>query len=227
MYFVKSFPDDFKGLERVVEGARVLHQTTQSVLDTLMLDTNTVSFGRGPRLSTTFLDTNYMTTYRRQGIIFTLPPWAQQDYIFPFDLNVLSQQENPEVEYAKMREELHKHYWPEMIPWFVQFQSTTYQEMKEKFGDTQWIISPAHVMELVNAFRVKQWWPALTFETHSKLFLYNEAVFCSPIKMIPQAIFGETQEAKYRAKTYHLPLYHSAADFYLEHLEEMITVAPK
>lgn len=222
MYFVKSFPDDFKGLERVLEWARVLHQTTQDILDTFVIDTNTISFGRWPRLATTFLDKNYTATYRKQGIIFTLPKWVVQDYIFPFDLNVLSQQDSPEVEYAKMRENLHQHYSPEMIPWFAIFQSKTYAEMVQKFGDAEGNISPFSVFEKVNAFREKQWRKPLSFGDHSKLFTYNEAVFLKPVHMEPQAIFGTSQEAKYRSKKYSIPLYPTAADFYLAQLEEKI-----
>lgn len=214
MYFVKSFPDDFKWLERVTEWVRIIHQTTQDILDNLYLDTNTVSFWRWQRLCTTFLDTNYTQTYRKQGIIFVLPESVVPDYIFPFDLNCISQQDNPEVEYAKMRSDLQKHYGPRMIPWFEEFQSRTYGEMKAKFADKNWEVHPLEVLRKVNIFREKNGWAPLSEIDHLKLFTYNEAIFLKWITMKCVWIYGTTNEAKYWAMHYDLPLYDSADAFY-------------
>ena len=65
-------------------------------------------FGRKKRLSCTVLNEKYTKTYRPQGIIFQTS--KKPDYIFPFDLVLLSATNRIIVHYYRIKNNLHVYY---------------------------------------------------------------------------------------------------------------------
>lgn len=213
--YVKSFPDGFAWLKTLLKNENVITQTTDDILGTLTINPNTLSFNMPPRLSTTIIDTNYLETYRKQGIIFELPENEKPDYIFPFDLNVLTENNDPAVEYGTMEGELHLHYNMSLIDDFMRFAYASYEEMVDALQNNTWEISPQDVLQLVNDYRASKGRGELP-QDKIKLVSYNEAVFLKPVKIKPIALFGDMSDAvcHYLSKKYQLPLYASAKAFY-------------
>ena len=215
VFYVKSFPDGFMGLKTLQAQENVISQTTDDILGTLTINPNTLSFNLPPRLSTTIIDTNSLETYRKQGIIFELPANEKPDYVFPFDLNVLTENNDYTVEYGTMEGELHLHYNVNLIDDFMRFAYASYEEMVDALQNNTWEISPKDVLQLVNDYRASKWRGELPQEK-IKLVSYNEAVFLKPVKIKPIALFGDPSDDRchYLSKKYQLPLYTSAKEFY-------------
>lgn len=103
-YFAKSFEDDFI-LKTLNRKKKEDFQSIQDVLTSKILNLNTKSFGRQKRLACSFLHRNYLKTYRSQGLIFTTD--QQPDFIYPFDLVLLSDAKKIIVHYYRIKENLH------------------------------------------------------------------------------------------------------------------------
>ncbi len=204
IYYIKSFEEDFctKTLTGHIKG------TCQSVYDivrTKSIKPNTKSFGRKKRLSCTILNKNYTKTYRPQGIIFETA--AMPDYIFPFDLVLLSATDQIIVHYYRIKNTLHVYYNHTLIPGFEKFIFKNFDSMTKKYP------SPKKVWKAVNEFRKKNGHNELKPQKY-RLVEYNEAVYHRTIKIKPIAIFGYRKETKVIAEKVGLPHYVSAKAFF-------------
>ncbi len=215
VFYVKSFREQFDGLQTLVWNDLITTQTTQEIFDTFLVKPNTLSFGRPPRLCTTILDINYVKTYRPQGLIFTLPNNEKPDYVFPFDLNAITENDNPVVEYYQMWNDVHLHYNVKLIDDFMEFAFSSYEDMYHKLKNPSWIIDPEDILTLVNNFRVNKW-ISLLEPSKKKLVEYNEAIFLRPVRINPVAIFGDKNNEEYQkiSHTHNVPHYSSAEDFF-------------
>jgi hypothetical protein len=215
VFYVKSLREEFDWLQTLVNSELITTQTTKEIFEILTLNPNTNSFWWPPRLCTTILDINYLKTYRPQWLIFTLPNEEKPDYIFPFDLNAISENNNPVVEYHLMWDEVHLHYNVKLIDDFMNFSFKSYKEMYEKLKNNDWLIDPNDVLKLVNKFRISKWIKELD-KSKRKLVEYNEAIFLRPVKINPIAIFWDIDNPYYKeiSDKYSIPLYKSAEDFY-------------
>jgi len=168
--YVKSFEEDFS-LKTFIDWTKYVSQTLEEILSINKIIPNTISFWQNCRLSTTLLWKNHTLTYRPQGIVFTTD--AENDYIYPFDLIVLTANDEFEVEYYR-DPDLHNHYNRNLISWYEKFQCQNYDQMIQKFWNNNIIL------EEVNKFRVQNWFKEIP-EEKKKLIQYNEAVFHEPI----------------------------------------------
>ena len=121
----------------------------------------------------------------------------------------------PIIEYHAIKDELHLHYNVHLIEDFMDFASTSYQDMVEKFKDNKWDINPEHILHLVNNFRISKWWDPLPQEKQ-KLVEYNEAIFLRPVKITIVAIYWDKNNFQYKeiAKRYWVKHYDTAKEFY-------------
>ena len=212
-YYVKSFRAEFDGLQTLIDNQKVTTQTTEEIFQSFIINPNTQSFGWPPRLCSTILDDHYTKTYRPQWLIFELSGDEKPDYIFPFDLNAITENNEPVVEYHSIKDELHLHYNVLLIKDFMQFASDSYEEMVEKFKSPQNTINPDDILHLVNRFRIEQWREPLALSKR-KLVEYNEAIFLRPVKVKPVAIYGDNTVSRSLANEYGVPHYTSAQEFY-------------
>ena len=203
-YFVKSMEEDFV-LKMLVWEAKIANQTIENIIETWIINPNTVSFNEPVRLSTTILWKNYVETYRPEWIIFETK--QEPKHIFPFDLIVLTDNDTFEVHYYKMEGNLWFFYQRNLIPWYEQFKCTSYDEIVQKYPTIE------DVIDAVNTFRIHHGFKALP-EDKTRLIQYNEAVFQEPVKIHPVAIFWTNERAKQVAKTCNLPYFGSAKEFY-------------
>lgn len=180
-------------------------QTIQDVLKTKTLKLNTKSFGRQRRLACSFLHKNYLKTYRAQGLIFKTD--QKPDFIYPFDLVLLSDAEKIIVQYYRIKKNLHMYYNHKLIPGFEKFVFKDINTLLKRFPALD------EVWKEVNEFRQEHGHKILPNQKH-KLIEYNEVIFHKPVKITPVAIFGYRDIAKKIAKKYDLPHFSSAEKFY-------------
>jgi len=203
-YFAKSFEDDFI-LKTLKDQKKENFQLIQNILETKTIKPNTKSFGRESRLACTFLSKNYLKTYRAQGLIFKTP--ETPDYIYPFDLILLSDAKKIIVQYYRIKENLHIYYNHNLIKGFESFIFKDIKSLLKRFPtlDLVW--------KEVNKFRVKKGYKELPKQKY-KLIEYNEVIYHRPIIIEPIAIFGYKKIAKDTAKKYNLPHFTTAKKFY-------------
>jgi hypothetical protein len=203
-YYAKSFEEDF--VLKSLEGEKKVNfQSIDEVIKKKVINPNTNSFGREKRLACSFLHKNYLKTYRAQGIIFQTE--QEPDFIYPFDLVILSDAKKIIVRYYRIKDNLHMYYNHNLIPGFEKF---VFKDINSLLGNFP---SLEKVWEKVNEFRVSNGHLALSKQKH-KLIEYNEAIFHRPVKIKPVAIFGYKKIAKEVAKKYGLPHFVSAKKFY-------------
>lgn len=208
-YFVKSMEEDFV-LKMLVWEQKLANQTVENILETSIINPNTVSFNEPVRLSTTILWENYVETYRPEWIIFQTE--QQPKHIFPFDLIVLTDNDTFEVHYYKMEWNLWFFYQRNLIQWYEKFKCRCYGDIIEKYPNIQ------AVLDAVNKFRIKNGFKALP-EDKVRLIKYNEAVFQEPVKIKPVAIFWTNERSKQVAKNFGL-LHFNSAKFFYESIEQ-------
>ncbi len=203
-YYVKSSEEDF--YTKTLRGhKKVNFQSIENMIKTRTIKPNTKSFGRKMRLSTTIIHKNYLKTYRPQGIIFQT--MAKPAYVMPFDLVLLSDTEKIIVHYYRIKKNLHMYYNHNLIKGFERFIFKDFKSLLRAFP------TPLYAWKAVNAFRVSRGFKKLSKQKY-RLVLYNEAVFNSPIKIKPIAIFGYRKKARIISKRYSLPHFISAKKFY-------------
>ncbi len=208
VYYVKSFEEDFC-TKTLTNNKKVTFQNVFDIVKRKEIKPNTKSFGRKRRLSCTIIDKNYTKTYRPQGIIFQTN--LKPDYIFPFDLVLLSATDKIIVHYYRIKNNLHIYYNHKLIQGFEKFIFKDFQSMIKKYS------SPDKAWEAVNKFRRENKFNELPKQKF-RLVEYNEAVFHKPIKIKPIAIFGYRKETAKIAEKLNLPHYVSAKHFY-KHLK--------
>jgi hypothetical protein len=203
-FFVKSLEEDF--YTKTLKGKKKVNfQSVDDMIENRIIRPNTKSFGREFRLSTTILSENYLKTYRPQGIIFETK--VAPAYVLPFDLVVLSDAKKIVVHYYRIRDNLQFYYNHNLIPGFERFLFKDLTSLLKKF--------PSHkgVWKEVNEFREKNGHKRLPLTKH-RLIEYNEAVFESPVAIVPVAIFGYNKRSREIAKKYGLLHVRSAKEFY-------------
>ena len=129
------------------------------------------------------------------------------DYIFPFDLVLLSVTNKIIVHYYRIKNNLHVYYNHTLIPNFEKFIFKDFNSMIEKYP------SPEIAWEEVNKFRKESGYESLVHQKF-RLAEYNEVIFHKPIKIKPVALFGYKKETRIIAKKLNLPYYASAKQFY-------------
>lgn len=220
IYFVKSFPPDFK-LKTTDATRTYTTQTIEGIFRKQKILPNTLSFWfEEKRLCTTILDEHYLATYRPQGIIFQIVWDEKPDFIFPFDLNAITSNDKPVADYHILAyegkgEKLIKEYNYELIDWFMRFVYESYESLVDDLKDWTWTVNPDSILEMVNAFRWSKWYAPLD-EDNKKLIWYNEAVFLRPVEVKVVALYGSLENPYYRqlSQKYNVPLYSSAKEFY-------------
>ena len=203
-FFAKSFEEDFI-LKTINKKKKEDFQSIQDILKTKNINLNTKSFGRERRLACSFLHKNYLKTYRSQGIIFQTN--QKPDYIYPFDLVLLSDAKKIIVQYYRIKENLHMYYNHKLILGFEKFVFKDIAGLLKRFPNLD------IVQKEVNKFRVEHGYNELPKQKH-KLIEYNEVIFHKPVKIIPVAIFGYKKIAKEIAKQHNLPHFTTAKNFY-------------
>jgi hypothetical protein len=208
IYYIKSLEEDF--CTKTLKGAeKINYQSIFDIVKRKIIKPNTKSFGRVRRLSCTILSENYLKTYRPQGVIFQTED--KPEYIFPFDLVLLSATEKIVVHYYRIKNNLHVYYNHTLIPGFEAFMFKDFISMAKKYP------SPEKAWEAVNRFRIKNGFNKLPRQKY-RLVEYNEAVYHNPVKIKPVAIFGYRKETSKIAEKLNLPHYVSAKHFY-KHLK--------
>jgi hypothetical protein len=203
-FFAKSFEEDFV-LKTLNGKKKEDFQTIHDVLKTRTLKLNTKSFGRQKRLACSFLHKNYLKTYRAQGLIFVTK--QKPDYIYPFDIVILSDAKKIIVQYYRIKENLHVYYNHKLLAGYEKFVFKDIRSMLGKFPSLN------AVWKAVNRFRVQSGHKALAKQKH-QLIEYNEVIFQKPVKIEPVAIFGYRKIAREIARKYQLPHFVSAKRFY-------------
>jgi hypothetical protein len=204
VFYVKSMEGDFT-LKTLIKWEKVTHQTIEKILETLEILPNTISFNEPMRLSTTALSKEYVETYRPEWLIFQTT--HQPKHYFPFDLILLSDNDEFEEHYYEMQHRLWDFYVRNLIAWYEKFKFSSFEEMIKTYP------SPAHSLSAVNTFRTENWFLPLP-ESKSKIVKYNEAVFEEPIKIAPIAIYWTNQKSKDLSDAFNLPHFESAKAFY-------------
>lgn len=203
-FFAKSFEEDFV-LKSLNGKRKVAFQSVHDILKTKAIKCNTKSFGREKRLACTFLHKNYLRTYRAQGLIFKTR--QKPDYIYPFDLVLLSDAKKIVVQYYRIKENLHMYYNHKLIPGFEKFVFSDISGLLKEFPTL------GKVWKELNRFRADNGHKMLPRQKH-KLIEYNEVIFNRPVKITPVAIFGYRKIARELAKEYGLPHFPTAKKFY-------------
>jgi len=204
VYFVKSLEEDF-ATKSLKGNKKLTCQTLSNIIKTKTIIPNTISFGRKRRLSCTILDKSYNKTYRPQGIIFQTDKIP--DYIFPFDLVVLSAADNIIVHYYRIKNNLQLYYNHSLIKGFEKFVFKNFQTMIKS------VKSPKVAWKKVNDFRRKNGYNELKKQKY-RLVEYNEAVFHNRIRINPIGVVGYRKKAREVAKKLGLPCFISAKKFY-------------
>ncbi len=203
-FFAKSFEEDF--ILKTLHGKKKEDfQSIHNVLKTKTIKLNTKSFGREKRLACSFLHKNYLKTYRAQGLIFKTA--QKPNFIYPFDLVLLSDAKKIIVQYYRIKKNLHMYYNHKLIPGFEKFVFKDIKSLLKRFPSLD------KVWKEVNKFRVANGHKALSRQKH-KLIEYNEVIFHKPVKIVPVAIFGYRKIAKETARKHSLPYFASAKKFY-------------
>lgn len=204
LYYAKSFEQDFI-LKQLKGKKKTKFQSIENVLKTKIIKLNTKSFGRQNRLACSFLHKNYLKTYRAQGLIFQTA--QKPDFIYPFDLVLLSDAKKIIVQYYRIKNNLHIYYNHNLIPGFEKFVFKNVNVLLRKFPSLK------QCWSAVNKFRIKAGYKRLPKQKH-RLIEYNEVIFHKPVKIKPIAIFGYKKKAREIAKTYNLPYFITAKKFY-------------
>lgn len=200
VYYVKSLEEDF--VTKSLNGAeKVAYQTVFDIVKTKTIKPNTKSFGRGLRLSCTILNKNYTKTYRPHGIVFQTS--QKPDYMFPFDLVLLSAANNIIVHYYRIKNKLHVYYNHTLIPGFEKFIFKDFNSMDKEIPNPK----------KVNDFRTAHGYKTLPKQKY-RLVEYNEVIFHKPVKIIPIVLYGYKKETRIIAKQLGLPSYISAKKFF-------------
>ncbi len=202
-FFVKSFEEDFV-LKTMIEKVKVPSQSVQDIISSKIIKPNTESFRQNKRLACTYLTQNYFETYREQGLIFSTK--EKPDHIYPFDLAVLTKNNDIIVEYYKIENSLDVYYNHVLIEGYERFLFDSFNDMLKL------IKSPYDALQKVNQFRKENGYQELS-KDKIKLLSFNETVFERPIKINPVAIYGGNVLSKQIAKKYHLPHFKSAKEF--------------
>lgn len=195
-FFAKSFEEDFI-LKRLNKDKKENFQSIQEILKKNIIKLNTKSFGQKARLACSFLHKNYLKTYRSQGLIFKTKD--KPDFIYPFDLILLSDANKVIVQYHRIKENLHIHYNHNLIKGFEKFIFKTPTNLIKKYPSLD------KVWDEVNKFREDNNHKILPKEKH-RLIEYNEVIFHKPVSIKPVAIFGYSKESKELAKN---TIYHT------------------
>jgi len=204
VYYVKSLEEDF--ISKTLRGKKkVDYQKVGDMVKKKVIKLNTKSFGRERRLSCTVLHSNYLKTYRPQGIIFQTK--QKSDHIYPFDLVLLGATDRIIVHYYRIKDNLHEYYNHQLIPGFEKFIFKDFKMMARK------ISSPKKAWSEVNKFRVKNGYKKLPIQKF-KLAEYNEAVFHKNVIIKPIALFGYRKNARAIAKKVGLPHFVTAKKFW-------------
>lgn len=204
LFFVKSFEPDF-ATKTLIGRRKAVCQKIEEIVKLRKIFPNTKSFGRKKRLSCTIIHKNYTKTYRPQGIIFQTS--AKPDYVFPFDLALLTADENIIVHYYRIKDNLHLYYNRKLISGNEKFIFKNLNGVLKNFK------SPKDAWKKVNDFRKKHGYPRLP-NSKFRLVEYNEAVFHKPINITPVALFGYSKKSRNLAKRLSLLHFKSAKDFY-------------
>ena len=204
IYYAKSFEEDFV-LKTIKDEKKVDFQSIHDVLNSKTIQLNTKSFGRERRLACSFLHENYLKTYRAQGIIFQTV--QKPDFIYPFDLVLLSDAQKIVVQYYRIKDELHIYYNSKLIPGYDKFLFKDINDLLKKFPSLE------KVWRELNSFRVSTGYKVLSKQKY-RLIEYNEVIFHDPVHIKPVAIFGYKKIAKEIAKKYDLPHFRTAKMFY-------------
>ena len=203
-FFAKSFEEDF--ILKALKGKKKANfQSIENVLSTKTLRLNTRSFGREPRLACSFLHRRYLKTYSPHGLIFRTS--QKPDFVYPFNLVLLSDAKKIMVQYYRIKENLHLYYNHRMIPGFEKF---VFQDVKSLLNQFPTLHK---VWTDINKFRKDKGYHILPRQKH-RLIEYNEAIFCKPVRIEPVAIFGYSKLAREIAKKHNLPRFDSAQKFY-------------
>jgi len=203
-YFAKSFEEDF--ILKTLKGkGKIPFQSINNILKTKTIKPNTKSFGREKRLACSFLHKNYLKTYRSQGIIFQTD--NKPDFIYPFDLLLLTDAKKIIVQYYRIKDNLHMYYNHNLICGFEKFVFKDTNNLLKKFPTLK------KVWEDANNFRKSAGYKKLSKQKY-KLVEYNECIFHKPITIKPIAIFGYKKIAKDIAKKHNLPYFRTTKDFY-------------
>jgi hypothetical protein len=203
-YFAKSFENDFV-LKTLRGKQKADFQSIRQVLKTNTIKLNTKSFGRERRLACSFLHKNYLKTYRAQGLIFQTED--KPDFIYPFDLLLLTDAKKIIVQYYRIKENLHMYYNHNLICGFEKFVFKDINKLLDEFPTLE------KVWKEVNNFREDAGHKRLPRTKH-RLIEYNECIFHKPIKIEPIAVFGYKKIAREIARKYNLPHFRTAKDFY-------------
>ena len=157
-------------------------------------------------MSTTILSPHYLKTYRPHGIIFTTS--QKPDYIIPFDLVLLSETDNIVVHYCRIKDNLHMYYNHSLLAGFERFIFKDFESMIRRYS------APKDVWKAVNAFRRKHGYKELSRAKY-RLVEYNEAVFHTPVKIEPVALYGYLPRTRELGKELGLPVFRTAKEFFL------------
>ena len=203
-HFAKSFEEDFV-LKTLRGKKKVDFQSIDNVIKTKIIRLNTKSFGRERRLACSVLNENYLKTYRPQGLIFQTK--TKPDFIYPFDLVLLSDAKKIVVHYYRIKNNLHMYYNHNLIPGFEKFVFREINQMLKEFP------SPKKSWKAVNKFRTKALYKKLPKQKY-RLVEYNEVIFHKPVKIKPIAIFGYRKNSRKIAKKLGLPHFVTAKEFF-------------
>ena len=207
-FFVKSFEEDFI-LKTMHNKEKVTSQSVQEIIKSEIITPNTESFGQNKRLACTYLTQNYYETYREQGFIFSTK--EVPDHIYPFDLAVLTKNNDIIVEYYKIENDLDVYYSHVLIDDYKLFLFKTFEEMIQK------IPSPEVALKEVNKIRKKHGFKELS-KDKIKLLTFNETVFERKIKVEPIGIYGSNLLSKEIAKQFNLPHFKNAKEFVVRYV---------
>lgn len=129
-FFAKSFEKDFI-LKTLSGNKKEDFQSIHEILKTKIIKLNTKSFGRKRRLACSFLHKNYLKTYRSQGLIFKTR--QKPDYIYPFDLVLLSDAKKIIVQYYRIEKNIQIYYNHNLIQGFEKFVFKNIPSLLKKF----------------------------------------------------------------------------------------------
>ena len=203
-YFAKSFEEDFV-LKTIRNKKKVSFQSVHDVLRTKTIKLNTKSFGKNNRLSCSILDKNYLKTYRALGLIFRTND--KPDFIYPFDLVLVSDAKKIIVQYYRIKDNLHMYYNHKLLPGYQKFVFRSFAKLIKKFPSLDIVWREA------NRFRVNAGYKPLP-DQKRRLIEYNEVIFHKPVNIKPVAVFGYRKIAQDVAKKYNLPRFVTAKKFY-------------
>ena len=204
IYYAKSFEEDF--ILKTLKGKKKINsQSIDNILKTKIIKPNTYSFGRERRLACSFLHNNYLKTYRAQGLIWQTK--QKPDFVYPFDLVLLSDAKKIIVQYYRIKNNLHIYYNHDLIPGYEKFIFKNIDVLLKKFSSLK------NIWKKVNDFSVKVGYKSLSSQKH-RLIEYNEVIFHKPVNIKPIAVFGYRKIARDVAKKHNLPYFRTARLFY-------------